>query len=300
MSKASAEEFSRAGDRYIGTPYAEMDCQAFVEACLRVVGITLDLRGSNAWYRKIRSEGWTGTPEECAKLFGEVPKGAFLFILKDDGGEVARGYRDGLGNASHIGIKTGRGEGAIHSSQSRGSVVESKFKDKTISGGGWNRIGLWNRLDYGKSINFALERMSGGTVPAEGQTEEEKNMMVTVFSENGKPVNFRKTKGGDLIDKVPVGTSAELLDAGDGEWAKIRIGKNTGWMMTKFLVADDSAIPAEDPDDFNAGDAAGDDEPDDRDGGEKIPLYFTVEELAMLLPVLEKAVEQIVDKVGRG
>ena len=115
MSKYSAEEFSRAGDQFLGRNYEEMDCQEFVERCLECVGCLLDLKGSNAWFRKVQAEGWTGSPEDCVREFGCVPKGAFLFIHAFDGGEERRGYHDGKGYASHIGIKTGRGKGAIHS-----------------------------------------------------------------------------------------------------------------------------------------------------------------------------------------
>ena len=57
--KYSAEALSRAGDKYLGRPYSEMDCQAFIEQCLEDVGVRIDLKGSNAWYRKMT---WTGTP----------------------------------------------------------------------------------------------------------------------------------------------------------------------------------------------------------------------------------------------
>lgn len=155
--KYSAEELSRAGDKYLGRSYSEMDCQEFVERCLADIGCRLDLKGSNAWYRKVREEGWTGSPEECVRTFGSVPAGAFLFIHAFDGREVGRGYRDGLGNASHIGIRTGRGKGAIHSSAGRGCVAESEFHDRTVRNGGWNMVGLWNRMDYGKTVSWVLE-----------------------------------------------------------------------------------------------------------------------------------------------
>ena len=288
--KASAEELSRAGDQYLGRSYDEMDCQEFVERCLEAIGIRKDLKGSNAWWREMT---WTGTPEECVRIFGSVPKGAFLFILKDDGGEEKRGYHDGKGNASHIGIKTGRGAGAIHSSATRGCVAESEFHDKTIRNGGWNRVGLWEQLDYGKTINWLLEHMGIGGAPADQSQEEDKTMMVTVTSPNGKPVNLRKAadKGAALVDQIPDGTEAELLTGGE-EWSKIKAKGKTGWMMTEFLVADDSALPAED---FDAGDLD-----DGQDGSETVQLTFTVAELSALLPVLEKAVDQIVAKVGRG
>lgn len=135
------------GFEKLGTLYREMDCQAFIEWCLRQCGLKKDLAGSNAWYREVMKNGTVMTPEECVKQLGKVPAGAFLFIHAFDGGEEKRGYRDGLGNASHIGIVTGKGEGAIHSSSSRGCVAESRFRGKTIRGG-WNRVGLWNKVRY--------------------------------------------------------------------------------------------------------------------------------------------------------
>ncbi len=249
MSGYSAEEFSRAGDQFLGRSYEEMDCQKFVERCLECVGCLLDLKGSNAWFRKVQQEGWTGSPEECVREFGSVPKGAFLFIHVFDGGEEKRGYHDGKGNASHIGIKTGRGKGAIHSSASRGCVAESEFHDRTIRNGGWNTVGLWNRMDYGKTMNWLLEHSGSGQMPPE-QKEEEKHMTVTVTSPNGGSVNLRKApnKAAALVDRILPGTDAELLESGDG-WSKIRVKGKTGWMMTEFLVTDecaeDSALPPE-------------------------------------------------------
>ena len=70
-------------------------------------------------------------------------------------------------------------------------------------------------------------------------------MTVTVTSTNGGPVNLRKAanKGAALVDRVLPGTEAELLESA-GDWSKIRVAGRTGWMMTEFLVTDDSAEPA--------------------------------------------------------
>lgn len=295
MSKASAEELSRAGDQYLGRSYDEMDCQEFIERCLQAVGITMDLKGSNAWFRKCQAEGWTGTPEECVKMFGSVPKGAFLFIHAFDGGEEKRGYHDGKGNASHIGLKTGRGDGAIHSSATRECVATSKFQDKTIRNGGWNMVGLWNRLSYGKTVDWLLEHMGIGSVPAEeDQKEEERTMKVTVSGPDGKSVKLRNTpsKSEKLYWDIPDGTEAELLKSGE-TWSKIKANGRTGWMMTEFLVADDSAPPDED---FGQDDLG--DEP--AEGEDRITLTFTMEELVAVLPFLDSVTEKIAAKVGRG
>ena len=99
-----AADLCQVAPKYLGTPYSKMDCQAYVERCLKDIGISRNLAGSNAWYRAMT---WTGTPAECTASFGKIPKGAFLFILKSDGKEPAKYRGDGIGNASHIGIYTG-------------------------------------------------------------------------------------------------------------------------------------------------------------------------------------------------
>lgn len=298
MTKIDAVAFSWAGDKYLGRSYQEMDCQAFVEKCMADCGLRMDLGGSNSWYREIMRNGWTGTPEECVKLFGQVPKGAILFIREDVGPKTPEKFRkDGIGDITHMGIKTGRNDGAIHSSSTRECVATSVFKDKTIRNGGWNRVGLYVRFDYGKSVNCFLEHAGIGEGPE--KTEEAKEMTATVTAPEGsKTVNLRKEPGGALVDQIESGTKATVTGSKTGKngvkWSKVTIGKKSGWMMSEFLVTDDSGIPAEDPDDFVPGDAA------DPDSGERIALYFTAEELAALLPVLQKAKEQIIEKVGRG
>ena len=47
---------------------------------------------------------WKGTIEECRTRYGEIPIGAWVFIVKNDGGEKDRGYHDNEGNASHVGV----------------------------------------------------------------------------------------------------------------------------------------------------------------------------------------------------
>lgn len=149
------KKLAEAGFKYLGVSYSKMDCQAFVEQCLRDCGLEKNLAGSNAWYREVAAHGVVMTPEECVERLGFVPAGAFLFILEQDGKEPAKYRKDGLGNASHMGIVTGRGEGAIHSSASRGCVAESRFQNKTVRNGGWNRVGLWDRINF-ETVNSLM------------------------------------------------------------------------------------------------------------------------------------------------
>ena len=298
MSTINALEFSQAGDRYLGRSYEEMDCQAFVEKCMADCGYRKDLGGSNSWYRECLKNGWAGTPEECLREFGLIPKGALLFIREDVSGSTPGKFRsDGIGDITHMGIKTGRGEGAIHSSKSRGGVVTSKFKDKTIPNGGWNRVGLLKDFQYENPVNWVMEhsdysaasgqtaqnsaktssaptvqkplstalpQSAGNTVShPEGNTvshlegsnvnssaistkKEGTPMMVTVTAPSGSTVNLRQkpNKGAALVERVPIGAEVELLGS-SGDWSRVKYRQWVGWMMTEFLIADDSAAPPE-------------------------------------------------------
>ena len=232
------------GFQKIGTPYSEMDCQAFVEWCLRQCGCNKDLAGSNAWYREVNRNGVILTPEECVKELGCVPKGAFLFILEHDGKEPEKYKPDGMGNASHIGLCTiPRGEGAINSSASRGCVCESKFKPKSMSGG-WNRVGLWNQVayDYGGGITPAPE-----PAPEPEPSPEKRYAIVgNVPAGNRQDVNLRKTpsQNGKLIERIKCGETVEVL-SDDGEWAKVKWNGYTGYMMEQFLIFEEADLDPE-------------------------------------------------------
>lgn len=234
-----------AGFKYLGTPYSQMDCQAFVEKCLSDCGLRKDLAGSNAWFREVYKNGVILTPEECVRQLGCVPKGAFLFILEHDGKEPEKYKPDGLGNASHIGICTiPKGEGAIHSSSSRGCVAESKFKQKSINGG-WNRVGLWNQVsyDYGGGITPTPEPApEPEPIPIKKKTA----VVGNVDPNKRQDVNFRTRPNTNavLIDRIKCGETVEVLSE-DGTWTKIRWHGQTGYMMSKFLIYDEPDEPVE-------------------------------------------------------
>lgn len=241
MSKPNAAIFAAQGSKFLGTPYKEMDCQAFVEAMLREVGVKKNYSGSNDMYRDCY---WVGTPEEARKRFGSVPVGALLFIWNDKGGERARGYFDGLGDAEHVGVKTGTGLGAIHSSSTRKCVAESEFHDKTIPNGGWNRVGLFNPLDYG--IDSAAINQPSST-PHAGQTSTPSaqpsvptvtsSTTATVRSDNGKSVKMRQKPSAscNLYWDVPCGSSVTVRGPENGGWTPIHWNGRDGYMMSDFL-----------------------------------------------------------------
>lgn len=250
------KKLAKAGFAYLGVSYDEMDCQKFVEKCLADCGDHTDLGGSNSWYREVRKNGWVGTPEECRAKYGSVPPGAFLFILEDVSESTPSKFRnDGIGDATHIGLVTGSGKGAIHSSYSNHCVCESKFEGKTIKNGGWNRVGLWNRVDYGltgasggidgagtDATDTGTADASGGSPAEDAGSAEVTTEIRMVWAANGKPINLRKSGSttASLIDRVPVGEMVEVLK-NTGGWSRVRWRGKTGWIKNDFLIPESEA-----------------------------------------------------------
>ena len=129
---------------YLGTPYEKLDCQAFVEKVLcdlnvrKKDGTPYNWRGSNSMWRNYIK--WKGTVSECIKKFGMIPLGAFLFVVKNDKGEEAKGYHDGEGNARHVGLYVGNGQ-AIH------SPAPGKFVCY-VSVTHFDHVGLMDMIEY--------------------------------------------------------------------------------------------------------------------------------------------------------
>ena len=136
---------------YIGIPYSELDCQGFVERVLADCGVrksngtVYNWKGSNSMYRNYYS--WRGTVNECIEKFGMVPQGALVYTRRTDGGEVDRGYTDGLGDFVHVGIYVGDPHGVIHSTA--GGVQFAKFPN----GKKWTNVSLLDMIDYTNQNN---------------------------------------------------------------------------------------------------------------------------------------------------
>lgn len=238
----SAKAVVDAGPKYLGTPYAELDCQAFVEKCLADAGLKINLSGSNAWFREVMKNGWVGTPKECKQKFGLIPPGAFLFIWANDGKEPEKYKPDGIGNASHIGIYTAMtgnqmveacptfqrmedpanrkefnekvnfGNGAINSSKSRGGVCTSRFSGNEISGG-WNRVGIWNRIDYGGDKMGYEARVTGGAL----------NLRAEPYTSAPR------------LAQIPDGTVITVKAEISG-WGQTEYNGKEGYVMTQYLM----------------------------------------------------------------
>ena len=134
-------------EKYTGIKYDKLDCQAFVEkvlydaGCRKTDGAAYNWKGSNSMWRNALS--WRGTLSECREKFGSIPAGAWVFIVKYDGGEKDRGYNDGEGNAIHVGIYVGDNatRDSTRTTGGRDGVGYRPLSD-------WNMVGLCKYLDY--------------------------------------------------------------------------------------------------------------------------------------------------------
>lgn len=95
------------------------------------------------------------------------------------------------------------------------------------TGGGVNgmaedtRVGQWTHRGW-------LSKVS-----REGEPMVE-TMTATVVAESGLTVNLRKSPGGALVDRLPVGTEVVVAARQDG-WSRVAYGQLVGWMMDDYL-----------------------------------------------------------------
>lgn len=138
--------------KYEKLKYSDVDCQAFCEKVLADLGIRqpngaiYNWKGSNDMARNACS--WIGTKEECIKQFGFIPLGAWAFIWDNTGNEKQRGYYDGKGNYSHIGIYVGDNivRDSTRIKDSTGKVIRDGVANRNLSA--FNRIGFCKLLDF--------------------------------------------------------------------------------------------------------------------------------------------------------
>jgi hypothetical protein len=143
-----------------------------------------------------------------------------VFKWRKDG-EPEQYEQDGLDDFYHMGCFVGPTAahpegGVIEAKGTQWGVVETSIRD------GW----------------FHAAEMSGVDYVA---TEAPKVVTGKVVAQSGKTVNLRKQPADDAIVllRVSIGTEVEILDITDG-WARIRVDRQIGYMLERFLDRGDS------------------------------------------------------------
>lgn len=165
--KPTANQVARAATlaAHVGYTYDELDCQAFVEHCVRQAGGRMDYLGTNDMARRA---AWLGTLDE-ARAQGRLVPGAGLLIREDTEANLPARYAgDGLGDFSHVGLYVGenaltdtdkngrrRACDVVHSSATMGRVAGSTLQN------GWTHALWFSEIDY--AVTAGAGAGAGGT-----------------------------------------------------------------------------------------------------------------------------------------
>lgn len=241
----------------VGYTYDEMDCQAFVEHCVKQAGGAMDYRGSNDM---ARHAAWLGTLEN-AQAEGMLRPGALLFIHEEDESALPARYAgDGLGDFSHVGLYVGadalsdtdkngrrRACDVVHSSATLGRVAGSTLQN------GWTHVGWAHEIDYGEEAAPGVELGAGIDLGAAGGAAAVGDGLTAgypaagaeryavVASPDGGPVKLRRSASRDESLYWLVNNDARVLVERDkGEWSLITAictdgHRRRAYMMSQFL-----------------------------------------------------------------
>ena len=197
-----AEEAIRAARALIGTAYSELDCINLVKKVIRTAP------GGDKRYT-------TAGTNELWNSFDSVPKYRHL-IWRQSGISGAKPgmlafMGVGTGDVSHTGLVTERGT-VIHSSKSRGGVVETALSEKN----GWNGLGVHRMIEVAENAGAAPT----GTA-------------YIVCARTGLRMRKRPDVRGEYMQMLPDGAVIVALETRAG-WIKTTYKGYTGWVSGEY------------------------------------------------------------------
>ena len=196
-----ANEAIRTARGLIGTPYSELDCINLIKKVIRTApggdknyttAGTNDLWNSDSKSAKYRDLTWKQEGISGAKA-GML---AFMGV--------------GTGDVDHTGLVTERGT-VLHSSKSRGCVVETELTEKR----GWNGLGKHRMI----------------AVDGEETADSDEGEIVTVCAQGG--LRMRKKPKGRYMQMIQDGAQLAVLEEKDG-WLRVEYRGFTGWVSGEY------------------------------------------------------------------
>ena len=207
-----AGEAIRAARGLIGTSYETLDCINLIKKVIRTCAggdKRYTTAGTNAlWDSDSKSGKYRDLTWKQTGISGAKP-GMLAFMGV------------GTGDVSHTGLVTERGT-VIHSSKSRGGVVETALTEKA----GWNGLGKHRMIAVGESNG-----KSAGGEPAESAEYRQ----VTVCAGGG--LRMRTKPNGRDMRMIPDGTRLAVLEEKDG-WLRAEYRGHTGWISGAYCRRD--------------------------------------------------------------
>ena len=203
-----AEEAIRAARELIGTSYETLDCINLIKKVIRTA-----LGGDKRYTTAGTNELWNS--------FDSVPKYRHL-IWRQAGISGAKPgmlafMGVGTGDVSHTGLVTERGT-VIHSSKSRGGVVETALSEKN----GWNGLGVHRMIE----VEGSGDKSAGGE-----RAESAEYGRVVVCAGGG--LRMRTKPSGRYMQMIPDGTRLAVLEERNG-WLRMAYRGHTGWISGRY------------------------------------------------------------------
>ena len=197
-----AEEAIRVARGLIGTAYSELDCINLVKKVIRTAP------GGDKRYT-------TAGTNELWNSFDSVPKYRHL-IWRQAGISGAKPgmlafMGVGTGDVNHTGLVTEQGT-VIHSSKSRGGVVETELTAKA----GWNGLGVHRMIEVAENAGAAPT----GTAHI-------------VCAQTGLRMRKRPDVRGEYMQMLPDGAVIVALETRAG-WIKTTYKGYTGWVSGEY------------------------------------------------------------------
>ena len=197
-----AEEAIRAARGLIGTSYETLDCINLIKKVIRTCA------GGDKRYT-------TAGTNELWNSFDSAPKYRHL-IWRQTGISGAKAgmlafMGVGTGDVSHTGLVTERGT-VIHSSKSRGGVVETELTAKA----GWNGLGVHQVIEVEENAGAAPT----GTA-------------YIVCAQTGLRMRKRPDVRGEYMQMLPDGAVIVALETRAG-WIKTTYKGYTGWVSGEY------------------------------------------------------------------
>ena len=195
-------EAIRAAREMIGTAYSELDCINLIKKVIRTApggdknyttAGTNDLWNSDSKSAKYRDLTWKQEGISGAKA-GML---AFMGV--------------GTGDVNHTGLVTERGT-VIHSSKSRGCVVETELTEKR----GWNGLGVHRMIEVAENADAAPT----GTA-------------YVICAQTGLRMRKRPDVRGEYMQMLPDGAVIVALETRAG-WIKTTYKGYTGWVSGEY------------------------------------------------------------------
>ena len=195
-------EAIRTARALIGTPYSELDCINLIKKVIRTAP------GGDKRYT-------TAGTNELWNSFDGVPKYRHL-IWRQTGISGAKAgmlafMGVGTGDVSHTGLVTERGT-VIHSSKSRGCVVETELTEKR----GWNGLGVHRMIEVAENADAAPT----GTA-------------YVICAQTGLRMRKRPDVRGEYMQMLPDGAVIVALETRAG-WIKTTYKGYTGWVSGEY------------------------------------------------------------------